>query len=124
MYLRVPNDRSAVTVTRLSYDAIATVPGAPWVSASLLPPDRVEGSLVVPATTGGPFASANRRVYSLWTVVETDDTGNVTRRTAFHDVTITSIRPIQTGDERSALRVHFRAERVTTSRGNGTVAAE
>jgi hypothetical protein len=118
MYLRLPHDRSASTVTKLSYDAIATVPKRASTPASLLPPDRVEASLVVPATTSGPFANANRHVYPMWTVVETDDSGNVTRRTVFHAVTISSVHQMQSGDgQTELLRVRFSAESVVTAPG-------
>jgi hypothetical protein len=123
MYLRLPNDRSASAVTKLSYDAIATVPKRASTPASLLPPDRVEASLIVPATTGGHFESFTRRNYPLWTVVETDGAGNVTRRTMFHAVTISSIRPMQPGDGQSAcVRVRFSAASVISEPGKVAVA--
>lgn len=123
MYLRLPNDRAASAVTKLSYYAIATVPKRASTPASLLPPDRVEASLVVPALAGGPFASANRRGYALWTVVETDDAGNVTRRTMFHAVKITSVHAMQTSDGQSELRVRFRATSVVTAPGKALAAS-
>jgi hypothetical protein len=117
MYLRVPNERAAASVTKLSYDAIATVPRSASIRASLLPPDRVEATLLVAGGATGALATAGRRVFPLLTVVETNAAGKVIRRTTFRDVTVSSVHPMQTADGSDELRVRFNAASVVTEPG-------
>ncbi len=117
MYLRVPHERATASVTKLSYDAIATVPRSASIPASLLPPDRVEATLVVAGGATGPLANRGRRAIPLVTVVETSSDGKVIRRTMFRDVTISSVRPMQTADGSDELRVRFNAASVVTEPG-------
>jgi hypothetical protein len=120
MYLRMPATQIAATVTKLSYDAIATVPQSPNIPLSALP-QSVEAMLVVPSGAHGQFRSAGPASrYALWTIVETGSDGTVTRRTAFRDVTISSIRPA--GDGTAALRVRFTAASVAVSLPSNAVA--
>jgi hypothetical protein len=115
MYLRMPDTSVAASVNQLSYDAIATVPQAARIPLASLP-QQVEATLVVPSTASGPFSSGSRdQRYVLWTIVETDADGAVVKRTAFHDVTISSIRPTQTADGTDALRVRFTAASVVVT---------
>jgi len=110
MYLRMPATRSAPAVNTLSYEAIATVPQSAGIPLSALP-QAVRAMLVVP---NGPLEGMGRaRSYTLWTIVETGAGGTVTRRTAFRNVTISSVRPL--GDGTAALRVRFTAASVAVS---------
>ena len=114
MYVRLSATHAAA-VSVLSYDGIATVPQQPGTPAALLPPDRVEATLVTPAVADGAFAGNGPHRYASWTVVEMDSHGKVVRRTIFHGVTIRSISADQTGAGADARRVRFSAASVTVS---------
>jgi hypothetical protein len=116
MYLRLSNMRTAPTVAKLSYDAVATVPQSPKVSLALLPVDQVQGSMVI------TYGSATRRInrddfkgVSSFTVVQVDDSGNVVQRTTFKGITIESVDMIGIGGGSMARRVRFVADSVSVT---------
>ncbi len=113
MYLRAPNLRVAPVVERLDYDAVATVPARPHTPASLLPEDRVEGALMLPADVLSPNVDRSSFAgVSTFTIVQVDGHGVVVRRTAFRGVSVRSVDMVGTGDGNMARRVRFEAAAV------------
>jgi hypothetical protein len=115
IYLRLPQVQQSPAVHDFTYDAIATVPAVPGTPASLLPPDRVEGVLVIPASATLPIQPG--RSWTSLVIVETDENGTVIRRTTFHHVSIKELNSTQKAEGSSLERVRFRAASVDVTPG-------
>jgi hypothetical protein len=122
MYLRLPAVSAAPVVQDLTYDAIATVPAVRGTAPQLMPRDRVEATLMVATTSADPFATQSiPQRWSSLVVVETDDNDDVTRRTTFRNVTVSSVRPMRLPDGSAGEKVRFTAANVSVSGGASTV---
>jgi hypothetical protein len=116
MYLRAPNLRMAPVVQSLDYDAVATVPARPHTPPSLLPVDRVEGNITLPADETNP--AVDRSTFdgvSTFTVVQVNARGVVVERTVFAGVSVYAVDLIGTGDGNMVRRVRFGAAKVSVT---------
>ena len=116
MYLRAPNLHTAPVVQSLKYDAIATIPARANTPASLLPPDRVEGAMILPAAENAPSVSRSTfRGITTFTVVQLNERGAVVQRTLFSGVSVRSVDFVGGGNGSMVQRVNFDAAKVVVT---------